>query len=198
MQFKYKMFEFLKRVEVEPLKFGQRVSVISPHQRALIKQVQNILQCNYTAIPGCPAYRVLDVDTDLEGRANIKEGRAKINGVYFDLVVIDKDTFKPICVFRMDPNAHLSEEHYNEGTRNLLEVTRAAGLTMFVVPIIHEYDQFKIAAQLKTVIPAECLVDKKQEYLDKIAEKERQAEIDAEMHAFEKCPWEKGGGGKIR
>lgn len=190
------MFGFLKRVE--PPKFGQRVSLVSPPQLALTKQVQNVLQCNYTTIPGCPAYRILDVDEERESRANIKEGRSKIDGIYFDLVVIDKDTFKPICVFRMDPNAHLSEENYNEGTRNLLEAARAARLAMFVVPIINEYDHFKIAAHLKTVIPAECLIDRKGDYLKNRADRERQAEIDAERVEFDNCAWKRGGGIKLR
>jgi hypothetical protein len=190
------MFGFTKKVE--PVKYGQRVSVVSPFQLALIKQVQGILQCNYTAIPGCPAYRVLDVDEDLEHRSGVKKGRSRIDGVYFDLVVIDKETFKPICVFRMDPNAHRAEEFYNEGTRNLRMACKTAKLPMFVVPIIKEYDHFKITANLKTVIPAECLFDRKREYLEKKAEKARQDAIDAETHAYSACPWEKGGGGKIR
>lgn len=69
-----------------------------------------------------------------------QEGRSKIDGLYFDLVVTDKKRLKPICVFRTDPNAHLSQEHYNEGTRNLIEVTRVARLAMLGVPIIDEYD----------------------------------------------------------
>ncbi|MCW8887595.1 MAG: DUF2726 domain-containing protein, partial [Gammaproteobacteria bacterium] len=187
---------FFNKVELPA--YGQRISVVSPQQLALIKQVQNILQCNYTAIPGCPAYRVLDVDEDIESRSDIKKGRAKIEGIYFDLVVIDKDTFKPICVFRMDPYAHLSEEHYNEGTRNLLEVTRSVKLPMFVVPIINEYDHFKIVAHLKTVISSDCLLDKKRDYLKRVEEEERKAAMDSEMHAYDNCPWEKGGGNQIR
>jgi len=172
--------------------------MVSPHQLALIKQVQNILQCKYTALPGCPANRVLDVDENRESRTGIKEGRAKIEALYFDLVVTDEETLKPICVFRMDPNAHLSEEHYNEGTRSLLEAAKSARLAIFVVPIIHEYDHFKIAAHLKTVIPAECIFDKKADYLKKRADRERQAAIDAERVEYDNCAWKRGGGVKLR
>lgn len=190
------MFGFLKKVE--PPKFGQRVSLVSPHQLALIKQVQSILQCNYVALPGCPAVKVLDVDENRESRAVIKEESANIQALYFDLVVTDDETLKPVCVFRMDPNAHLSEEHYNEGTRYLLAAAKSAGLAMFVVPIIHEYDHFKIAAHLKTVISADCLFDKKGDYLKKRAEKSRRAEIDAETVEFDNCAWKRGGGVKLR
>jgi len=172
--------------------------MVSPQQLALIKRVQSVLQCNYQALPVCPAHRVLDVDENRESRAGIKEGRSQIEALYFDLVVTDRDTLKPVCVFRMDPNSHLSQEHYNEGTRNLIEATRAAKLPMFVVPIIEEYDHFKIVSHLKTVIPAECLIDKKGDYLKTRAERKRQAEIDAESVEFDNCPWKRGGGVKLR
>lgn len=189
------MFGFLKSVE-QP-KFGKRVSLVSPQQRALINKVQEVLLGNYTVLPGCPADKIIDVDESQHNRADTKEGRELLSHVYFDLVVIGSETLRPICVFRMDPNAHLSEEHYNAGTQYLVGATKIAKLAMFVVPIIHEYDHFKIASYLKKVVPAECVLDKKQEYIKQKEDKKRQAEIDSETYAFDHCPWTEGGGKKL-
>ena len=183
-----------------PIHFRKRVSVISRNQRSLYKLVQNVLQCNYSVIPGCPAYRVIDVDDSHEdsNRSAIDKGKRMVNGVYFDLVIIENEGFRPICCFRMDPHGHESEDKWSEETRALQRAAQSAELPMFVVPILQAYDTFSIVAKLRTVIPEECLIDKQREYVEDKLIKERQAALDAESVSYKKDPWIKGGGGKIR
>jgi hypothetical protein len=182
----------------KPIHFKKRVSVISRNQRSLYKLVQNVVQCNYAVIPGCPAYRVIDVDDSQGSSSAIKNGKRMVDRVYFDLVIIESDGFRPICVFRMDPNGHEPEEKWSEETRNLKAAARSAELPMFVVPILQAYDTFSIVSKLRKVIPEECLVDKQREYMEEKLLKERQEGIDAESVSYKKDPWMTGGGGKVR
>lgn len=183
--------------KTKPIHFRKRVSVISRNQRSLYKLVQNILQCNYVVVPGGPAYRVIDVDDSQGSRAAIEKGKKMVDGVYFDLVIIENEGFRPICAFRMDPKGNESEESWEDATRELLTAAKSADFPVFVVPILQAYDTFSIVAKLRTVIPEECLIDKQREYMEDRLRKERQAAIDADAVAYKKDPWMKGGAGKI-
>ena len=181
----------------KPIHFKKRISVISRNQRSLYKLVQNVVQCNYAVIPGCPAYRVIDVDDSHGSSSAIKRGKQMVDGVYFDLVIIENDGFRPICAFRMDPNGKEPEEKWEDSTKELLNAARSADFPVFVVPILQAYDSFSIVAMLRKVIPEECLIDKQREYMEEKQQKDRQAAIDSDTVSFHKDPWIKGGGGKI-
>ncbi len=184
--------------ESKPIQFRKRVSVISRNQRALYKLVQNILQCNFEVIPGGPAYRFIDVDDSQGSRAAIAKGKKMVDGVYFDLVIIENEGFRPICAFRMDPKGHEAEAHWSQETRELLLAAKSAKFPVFVIPILQAYDSFSIVAKLRTVIPEECLIDKQREYMEYKMAKKRQAELDADAVDYKNDIWIKGGSGKIR
>jgi len=181
----------------EPIHFKKRVSVISRNQRSLYKLVQNILQCNYVVVPGGPAYRVIDVDDSHGSRSAIEKGKKMVDGVYFDLVIIENEGFRPICAFRMDSKGSEPEENWEDATKELLKAAKSADFPVFVVPILQAYDTFSIVAKLRTVIPEECLIDKQREYMEDKLRKDRQSALYSEALDYKKDPWVKGGGGKI-
>lgn len=184
--------------ESKPIHFRKRVSVISRNQRSLYKLVQNILQCSYVVVPGGPAYRVIDVDDSQGSRSAVAKGKKMVDGVYFDLVIIENEGFRPICAFRMDPKGHEPEDNWEEETKELMAAARSADFPVFVVPILQAYDTFSIVAKLRAVIPEECLIDKQREYMEDKLAKDRQAALDAESVDFKNDTWMDGGGGKIR
>ncbi|MCW8888047.1 MAG: DUF2726 domain-containing protein [Gammaproteobacteria bacterium] len=181
----------------KPIQYKKRISVISRNQRSLYKLVQNVLQCNYAVIPGCPAYRVIDVADSEASSASIKKGKKMVDGVYFDLVVIESDGFRPICAFRMDPRGNESEEHWDQSTKDLIAAADSAKLPLFIVPVLQAYDTFSIVAKLRKVIPEECLIDKQREYMEEKLHEEKRVEMESDAVDYKKDPWTKGGGGRI-
>ncbi len=180
------------------IKFKTKISVISRKQRSLYKLIQGVLLGKYTVIPRCPAYRVIDVDDSQESRSAIEKGKRMVNGVFFDMVIIDNEGLRPICAFIMDPKGHESEENWGKDTVALYKAARSAKFPMFVVPVLQTYDTFSIVAKLRTVIPKECLIDKQREYLEGKELKDKQAALDSKATAFQADPWIDGGAGKAR
>ena len=76
-----------------------------------------------------------------------------VGNAYLDILVIENESLKAVCAFRMDENGDKKASKWSEETRNLVTAAESAKFPLFIVPNTKEYSTAAIIAQIKKVIP---------------------------------------------
>ena len=138
----------------KPITFVRKASIITRNQRSLFKLVRNILiEDQHHVMYARPAYHVFDVDERCNSKSNIKKGRQMIGNAYLDILIVENDSLKAVCAFRMDDNGDKKKSKWSQETRNLVIAAESAKFPLFIVANTKEYSTASIIEQIKKVIP---------------------------------------------
>lgn len=139
----------------KPIAFVRKASIITRNQRSLFKLVRNILiEDKYDVMYARPAYHVFDVDERTNSKSKIKKGREMVSQAYLDIIIVENESLKAVCAFRMDENGDEKEpKKWSKETRDLVTAAESAKFPLFVVANTKSYSTAAIVAQLKKVIP---------------------------------------------
>ena len=171
----------------KPIIFVKKASILTRNQRSLFKLVRNVLlEDKHEVMYARPAYHVFDVDEGCNSKSNIKKGREMVGKAYLDILIVESESLKAVCAFRMDENGDQKASKWSKETRNLVMAAESANFPLFIVPDTKTYSTAAIIAKIRKTIP-----------VSKFASQFRAtAEI---MHATEEKekddndPWKKGG-----
>ena len=138
----------------KPITFVRKASTLTRNQRSLFKLVRNILtQEQHDVMYARAAYHVFDVDEHSKSKSNIRKGREIVGNAYLDILVIEKESLRAVCAFRMDDNGDKKASEWSEETRNLVMAAESAKFPLFIVPNTKAYSTAAIIAQIKKIIP---------------------------------------------
>ena len=138
----------------KPITFVKKASIITRNQRSLFKIVRNILlEEKHDVMYARPAYHVFDVDESTNSKSNIKKGREMVGRAYLDIIIVENESLRAVCAFRMDDNGDKKASEWSKETRNLVMAAESAKFPLFVVPNAKAYSTSAIIAQLKKIIP---------------------------------------------
>ena len=142
----------------KPIAFVRKASILTRNQRSLFKLVRNILtEDQHDVMCARPAYHVFDVDERTKSKSNIRKGREMVGNAYLDILVIEKESLRAVCAFRMDDNGDKKSSEWSEETRNLVMAAESAKFPLFIVPDTKSYSTAAIIAQIKKIIPVSKL-----------------------------------------
>ena len=137
----------------KPITFVRKSSILTRNQQSLFKLVRNILiKDKYDVMYARPAYHVFDVDERSNSKSKIKKGREMVGNAYLDILIIDSETLKAVCAFRMDENGDKKASKWSKETRNLVKAAESAKFPLFIVANTKTYSTAEIVAQIKKVI----------------------------------------------
>ena len=138
----------------KPITFVRKASIITRNQRSLFKLVRNILlEDKHDVMYARPAYHVFDVDEGSNSKSKVKRGREMIGNAYLDIIVVESDSLRAVCAFRMDENGDKKESKWSKETRNLVTAAESAKFPLFIVPNTKTYSTSAIVAKIKKTIP---------------------------------------------
>ena len=137
----------------KPIIFVRKASILTRNQRSLFKLVRNILlEDKHDVMYARPAYHVFDVDERCNSKSNIKKGRKMVKA-YLDILIIESESLRAVCAFRMDDNGDEKESEWSEETRTLVTAAESANFPLFVVANTKSYSTAAIIAKIKKVVP---------------------------------------------
>ena len=138
----------------KPIAFVKKASILTRNQRSLFKLVRNILlEDKHDVMYARPAYHVFDVDESCNSKSNIKKGREMVGSAYLDIIVVESESLRAVCAFRMDDNGDKKASKWSKETRNLVTAAESAKFPLFIVPNTKTYRTETIVAQIKKTIP---------------------------------------------
>ena len=138
----------------KPITFVRKSSILTRNQRSLFKLVRNILlEDKHDVMYARPAYHVFDVDERSNSKSNIKKGREMVGHAYLDIIVVESESLRAVCAFRMDENGDKKASEWSEETRNLVKAAESAKFPLFIVPDTKSYSTDEIVALIKRIIP---------------------------------------------
>ena len=174
----------------KPITFVRKASILTRNQQSLFKLVRNILiDDQHHVMYARPAYHIFDVDERCNSKSNIKKGREMVGNAYLDIIVVEADSLRAVCAFRMDDNGRKKESEWSKETRNLVKAAESAKFPLFIVPNTKEYSTADIIAQIKQIIP----VSKFASQYRSPAEAKKLIKLE---EAEKNDPWVRGGHGK--
>ena len=138
----------------KPITFARKASIVTRNQRSLFKLVRNILiEDQHEVMYARPAYHVFDVDERTNSKSNIKKGRMMVGNAYLDIIVVENESLKAVCAFRMDENGDKKEKEWSKETRNLVKAAESAKFPLFIVPNTKTYSTAAIVAKINRIVP---------------------------------------------
>ena len=138
----------------KPITFVKKASTLTRNQQSLFKLVRNILlENNHDVMYARPAYHIFDVDERCNSKSNIKKGRELVGNAYLDIIVVESESLRAVCAFRMDDNGDKKSSEWSEETRNLVTAAESAKFPLFVVANTKSYSTAAIIAKIKKVVP---------------------------------------------
>ena len=138
----------------KPIAFVKKASILTRNQRSLFKLVRNILlEDKHDVMYARPAYHVFDVDEGCNSKSNIKKGREMVGSAYLDILVVESESLRAVCAFRMDDNGDKKPSKWSKETRKLVTAAESAKFPLFVVANTKTYRTETIVAQIKKTIP---------------------------------------------
>ena len=138
----------------KPITFVKKASILTRNQQSLFKLVRNILlEDKHDVMYARPAYHVFDVDEGSNSKSNIKKGREMVGSAYLDILVVESESLKAVCAFRMDENGDKKASKWSKETRNLVMAAESANFPLFIVANTKTYSTAAIIAQIKKTIP---------------------------------------------
>ena len=151
----------------KPITFARKASILSRNQRSLFKLVRNILlEDKHEVMYARPAYHVFDVDERCNSKSNIKKGREMVGNAYLDIIVVENESLKAVCAFRMDENGDKKASKWSKETRNLVTAAESAKFPLFIVTNTKTYSTSAIIAQIKKTIPVSKFASKYRENVE--------------------------------
>ena len=184
----------------KPITFVRKASILTRNQLSLFKLIRNILLVDqHDVMYARPAYHVFDVDERNNSKSNIKKGREMVGKSYLDILVIESESLRAICAFRMDDNGDKKASKWSKETRNLVAAAESAKFPLFIVANTKSYSTEAIIAQIKTTIPVSKFasqhrtpVETKDSIEGKEVENEMKGKIMSAKQKDENDPWSKG------
>ena len=184
----------------KPITYVRKAAILTRNQLSLFKLVRNILLVDqHDVMYARPAYHVFDVDDRNNSKSNIKKGREMVGKAYLDILVIESESLRAICAFRMDDNGDKKASKWSKETRNLVAAAESAKFPLFVVPNTKSYSTEAIIAQIKKTIPVSKFASKHRttaETIQSTEAKEKNIEVKEQyMNAKQKDesdPWMRG------
>jgi len=138
----------------KPIIFVRKASILTRNQRSLFKLVRNILlEDKHDVMYARPAYHVFDVDERSNSKSKIRKGREVVGQAYLDIIIVESDSLRAVCAFRMDENGDKKASEWSEETRNLVKAAESAKFPLFIVPDTKSYSTDEIVALIKRIIP---------------------------------------------
>ena len=138
----------------KPITFVRKASTLTRNQQSLFKLVRNILlENNHDVMYARPAYHIFDVDDRNNSKSNIKKGRELVGNAYLDIIIVESESLRAVCAFRMDDNGDKKASEWSKETRNLVTAAESAKFPLFVVANTKSYSTAAIIAKIKKVVP---------------------------------------------
>ena len=138
----------------KPITFVRKASILTRNQRSLFKLVRNILlEDKHDVMYARPAYHVFDVDEHCNSKSKIRKGREVVGHAYLDIIVVESESLRAVCAFRMDANGDKKASEWSKETRNLVKAAESAKFPLFIVPDTKSYSTEAIVALIKKTIP---------------------------------------------
>ena len=72
---------------------------------------------------------------------------------YLDILIIESESLRAICAFRMDDNGDKEASEWSEETRTLVTAAESAKFPLFVVANTKSYSTAAIIDKIKRVVP---------------------------------------------